>query len=1166
MSTACPRIVRANRVRIASCIFLFLTTTNCQDEAVIDLLQDGIDVNVNIDVGEAPGTGASGDPGDDSGSVAGVDDGLDGDVVPGDEPPSDVVISGCEFTVTTANGGPLPDEIDSPRQISVEGTIFVAEATQPTTLALDLPADVTLIWLVDGETVSGSVEEQVARLLEFTTPGSHTVALSLSTDGSAVTCLDADTGQAEVAFMLLPVLSGTVTDESGAGIADATLTTDDGSDSDTTGDDGTFTLHVPFGWSGDVTVAHSDFDFSPDTWSVTNVTTDQQKDFVATPSSPGGTPSGPVACPNACNDGNPCTDNVCNNDGSCSNPSKADATSCDDGLFCNGTDACTAGVCGHSGDPCGLATCDENTGTCLCTDAADCPDDGNDCTAVDAICDAGVCSYPSLGAGDLCDNDTDLECDDPTCDGAGNCESHFVAVLTACGDANDTECDDPDTCDGAGFCLDNYETAGASCGDASDTACDDPDTCNGSGSCQANTIADGTDCPDGLFCNGPETCTGGVCSAAAAGCNPGEACVEETDTCVVGIGISGTISLVSTLGARPPIGPVAVIYTESGSGDTFTSTSDRNGAYTLDVPNGSSGKVTTDDTAVNHCFFLSPVEREYLALGENQTDQDFEAWCPPIGIPTPEFGIADSHHMYATEQFDIGSGLEDYRDAGDGPYTHYVDNSDPGCDDASQNGFGSPGTPLCKMPSIAPAGSVFEVHGGPYNANVGGGKIRVSSLGTAALPVFVRGVTGTTPTLQQEIILQGEYLVFENFHVLETNFSMRIQAPGDATTIDHVVVRSCDLEGENAEGGFGGLGVGNPTDGATPANVVVYNNHIHHAGDAEFFGDEGTGVSGEDDRHGVAVTYPAQDVWILDNHIHDNGGDSVQIGHNANFTTHHVYIGRNYMHDEGENGVDIKQADDVIVSQNIMHDFEEDFGSSPGEGFVVHFDPHRVWVLYNKIYNANIGLISTGCDPFFAIGNVVHDSSYRAIDFRGPGAVHVVGNTVSRSAVGIHADNGPNGAQLVNNVITNVTDPAGFHIDYENTLGGLSEMHHNLLFQNGNDLQIRWGPDYASVAAFQAGTGKGDGLVDADPLFVDVNGVDDLDGTGDDDFRLQVGSPAIDAGTALLPDTDLPNPGDGNDVYELFSVFYGITILFDRDWVTVPINAIPDIGAYEFEP
>ncbi len=222
MRNALSRFARANRVTLASCIVLFLTATNCQDQAIIDLLQDGIDVNININVGEAPGTEASDDPGDDSGSVAGVDDGLDGDVVPGDEPPSDVVISGCEFRVTTADGSPLPDEIDSPRQVSIEATIFVAEPTQPTTLALELPADVTLIWRVDGEILSGSVEEQITRLLEFTTPGSHTVALSLSTNGSAVTCLDANTGQAEVAFMLLPVLSGTVTDESGAGIADAT--------------------------------------------------------------------------------------------------------------------------------------------------------------------------------------------------------------------------------------------------------------------------------------------------------------------------------------------------------------------------------------------------------------------------------------------------------------------------------------------------------------------------------------------------------------------------------------------------------------------------------------------------------------------------------------------------------------------------------------------------------------------------------------------------------------------------------------------------------------------------------------------------------------------------------------------------------------------------------
>ena len=76
-----------------------------------------------------------------------------------------------------------------------------------------------------------------------------------------------------------------------------------------------------------------------------------------------------------------------------------------------------------------------------------------------------------------------------------------------------------------------------------------------------------------------------------------------------------------------------------------------------------------------------------------------------------------------------------------------------------------------------------------------------------------------------------------------------------------------------------------------------------------------------------------------------------------------------------------------------------------------------------------------------------------------------------------------------------------------------------------------------------------DGNIDADPTFVDADGDDDTVGTGDDNPRLQPGSPCIDAGdnSAVPPDctTDLDGrprivDGDGDDL------------------------AVVDMGAYEF--
>jgi hypothetical protein len=57
----------------------------------------------------------------------------------------------------------------------------------------------------------------------------------------------------------------------------------------------------------------------------------------------------------------------------------------------------------------------------------------------------------------------------------------------------------------------------------------------------------------------------------------------------------------------------------------------------------------------------------------------------------------------------------------------------------------------------------------------------------------------------------------------------------------------------------------------------------------------------------------------------------------------------------------------------------------------------------------------------------------------------------------------------------------------------------------------------------------GIGNIDADPLFVDADGPDNIVGTLDDDLRLQLASPAIDAGdnSAVPVDTaDLDGDGD----------------------------------------
>jgi hypothetical protein len=111
----------------------------------------------------------------------------------------------------------------------------------------------------------------------------------------------------------------------------------------------------------------------------------------------GGTCSG---SPNPCADENPCTTGACNEmEDSCDQLNNTE--SCDDGIFCNGPDACSEGECTvHDGDPCDgpdgddncAETCDEKAGACTGDDEDETScDDGNPCTDGPEVCSEGKC-------------------------------------------------------------------------------------------------------------------------------------------------------------------------------------------------------------------------------------------------------------------------------------------------------------------------------------------------------------------------------------------------------------------------------------------------------------------------------------------------------------------------------------------------------------------------------------------------------------------------------------------------------------------------------------------------------------------------------------------------------------------------------------------------------
>ena len=293
-------------------------------------------------------------------------------------------------------------------------------------------------------------------------------------------------------------------------------------------------------------------------------------------------------CPD---DGNDCTERTCvanacgqadlGAGASCGDPSD---TACTDPDTCDGAGTCLANdevvgaSCGDAGTECTHQdTCD---GSGACTDngfvtaGTTCGEGATTCSGQDTCDGAGICQPNHLSTSTPC-GDAGTECAyQDTCDGGGACaDNGFVASGTGCGDPDDTACTDPDTCDGAGTCLDNHAASGVACGDGSDTACTDPDTCDGAGACLDNHEANGTSCSNGAWCDGPETCSAGVCVDGAAPCDPAtETCDEVGDACDVDECAAGSDSCDLNATCTNTVGSYSCVCNPGYDGDGVTCT------------------------------------------------------------------------------------------------------------------------------------------------------------------------------------------------------------------------------------------------------------------------------------------------------------------------------------------------------------------------------------------------------------------------------------------------------------------------------------------------------------------------------------------------------------------------------------------------------------------
>lgn len=238
-----------------------------------------------------------------------------------------------------------------------------------------------------------------------------------------------------------------------------------------------------------------------------------------------GAPSATVACTasDQCHVGGSCDPAT----GQCSNPIKENGTACSDASACTTGESCQSGICDSPttrvactpSDQCHVAgACDPSDGTCtnpLKADDSSC-DDGSACTAGES-CQHGTCGSPvttvTCGAQGQCR-------DAGTCDAAtGRCSTPAKVDGTACTDSD--ACTRGETCQNGG------------CGSPSSTIeCTPVDQCHDSGACDAETGSctkpaklEAAQCDDGRSCTSGDRCVSGACAPVAIDC----ACGSDAD-------------------------------------------------------------------------------------------------------------------------------------------------------------------------------------------------------------------------------------------------------------------------------------------------------------------------------------------------------------------------------------------------------------------------------------------------------------------------------------------------------------------------------------------------------------------------------------------------------------------------------------------------------------
>ena len=531
-------------------------------------------------------------------------------------------------------------------------------------------------------------------------------------------------------------------------------------------------------------------------------------------------------------------------------------------------------------------------------------------------------------------------------------------------------------------------------------------------------------------------------------------------------------------------------------------------------------------------------------------------YTPPVGIPAPDFGINEQA----------------------GSFTHYVDNTHPDATDEA-NEFGTPAKPRKTFPQFPGAGSVIEIHGGPYEWDFGRSRAGEGALvGTQSQPIFVRGADpNNRPTVW--VAPRGvtddnynmEWVIIEN---LKFDFSRDTVYNGPSWNVypgsHHVSVRRCWFTGCA------------PNHKRAQVNVVCKNDTVweDRIQDVVFYQCEWSGNAETQPLYemgiqSTSVNNSSERIWLLSCNFYrepEDGCHMAYVGGNGPIDpadggkeARLIYVGACRFTECGENGIDIKNARDVIISSNVFRHFPNWLTTGAnGEAIVINDegDNDRIWLLNNHFINCLYGASSQNSQPLdglqdvYIIGNLYENSPRQLTEdqYNGGGYAFVgisfsgyfMNNTLVKMANGFYcrgsalgSDNTTPNVFIRNNIFYNRLEQLdGEDVETGTQRGLVAEQSGNIAYPTFRELG---NTDWSSVRK-------------VDPKFVIPELNEGLLGFHDKTaYRLREESPARDAGDSdLLP-------------FQIYKARYGIDINVDALGVARPNGDGLDIGAMEYD-